>query len=134
MEWGKSKEIQAMRDLIDYYKELSKSSGEVPGSGGQYELLYKQLEGTLAAKLDAIKMGHLETASGLNLPQAKARKIGQTITPMNVAQLNKMHTTNPMSLGGTTFAPVNRKVLNPGWEEEGITRQSPYWNLFGYKI
>ena len=131
MAWGKSKEVQAMRDLIDYYKELSKSSGEVPGSGGQYELLYKQLEGTLASKQDAIKMGHLETASGLNLPQAKSGKFGQTITPMNIAQLNKMHTTNPMSLGGATFAPVNRKRLFP-WEEDDIEKRSPYWNLFGY--
>jgi len=126
MKWGKSKEIQAMRDLIAYYQ------GQSTATGDQYDLLAQQLRNTLASKQDAIKMGHLETASGLNLPQAKARKIGQTITPMNVAQLNKMHTTNPMSLGGATFAPVNQKVLNPGWEEEDITKRSPYWSLFGY--
>ena len=126
MAWGKSKEVQAMKDLIAYYQ------GQSTATGDQYDLLAQQLTSTLASKQDAIKMGHLETASGLNLPQAKARKVGQRIAPMNVAQLNKMHTTNPMSLGGATFAPVNQKVLNPGWEEEDITKRSPYWSLFGY--
>ena len=129
-----SKEVQAMRDLIDYYKELSKSSGEAPGSGGQYELLYKQLENTLASKEDAIKMGHLETASGLNLPQAKSGKFGQKITPMNVAQLNKMFTNNPMALGGATFAPVGKSLFPWRDEEDPIEKRSPYWNLFGYNV
>ena len=126
MAWGKSKEIQAIEDLIAYYQGLSKATGD------QYDLLAQQLTSTLASKQDAIKAGHLETASGLNLPQAKARKVGQRIAPMNVAQLNKMHTTNPMSLGGATFAPVNQKVLFPWREEEDIEKRSPYWSLFGY--
>ena len=128
MAWGKSKEIQAMEDLIAYYQGLSNYKGD------QYDLLSQQLGTTLAAKQDAIKMGHLETASGLNLPQAKSGKFGQKITPMNVAQLNKMFTNNPMALGGATLAPVGKSLFPWRDEEDPIEKRSPYWNLFGYNV
>ena len=103
MAWGKPKEVQAMEDLIAYYQGLSKATGD------QYDLLAQQLTSTLASKQDAIKAGHLETASGLNLPQAKARKVGQRIAPMNVAQLNKMHTTKPFR---RRFNYINQKIVS----------------------
>ena len=121
-----SKEVQAMEDLIAYYQ------GQSTATGDQYDLLAQQLKSTLASKQDSIKMGHLETASGLNLPQVKSGKFGQPKTAMNVSQLNKMFTTNPMSLGGATFAPVNQKSLFPWREEDDIEKRSPYWSLFGY--
>ena len=120
MAWGKSKEIAEMERLLDIYEKAGETR------------LAQELKVELAATEDAVKTGYLETASGRHLPQAKSGKFGQPKTAMNVAQLNKMFTTNPMSLGGATFAPVNMKVLNPGWEEEDITKRSPYWNLFGY--
>lgn len=120
MAWGKSKEIEEMERLIDIYEKAGETR------------LAQELKVELAATENAVKAGYLETASGRHLPQAKARKVGQRIVPMNIAQLNKMHTTNPMSLGGATFAPVNQKVLFPWREEEDIEKRSPYWSLFGY--
>ena len=120
MAWGKSKEIAEMERLIDIYEKAGETR------------LAQELKVELAATEDAVKTGYLETPSGRHLPQAKSGKFVQPKTAMNVAQLNKMFTTNPMSLGGATFAPVNQKVLFPWREEEDIEKRSPYWNLFGY--
>ena len=95
--------------------------------------LAQELRVELAAPENAVKAGYLEPAAVKHLPQAKSGKFGQPKIAMNVAELNKMFTTNPMSLGGATFAPVSKGLFPWRGEEDPIEKRSPYWSLFGYR-
>ena len=104
---------------------------------GTHPELAAALRATVANRAEAVKKGHLETASGRNLPIPTPKRSGRPqFGPQNYPDfaLTPFIAQNPMSLGGATFAPVNQKLLYPWREEEDIEKRSPIWNLMGYNV
>ena len=119
----KSKEREALEKLIQMYKDKSKNPGDAAS------MMAQKLRVELASMEDSLRQGHLDTAIG-DIPQAAPKSSGRAaFQPMNMQNFafKPFISDNPMSLGGETFAPVDRELLNP-YEK----RRSPYWNLFGY--
>jgi len=130
----KSKEREALEKLIARYDKLGRDTYNPDGSilkrgDSAAKTMAAKLRVDLGAMEDSLRQGHLDTAMG-DIPQAVPKASGRAaFQPMNMQNfaLKPFISDNPMSLGGQTFAPVDRELLNP-YEK----RRSPYWNLFGY--
>jgi hypothetical protein len=103
------------------------------GGSPQNKALAAQLRRDWLADKAAITQGHLATATG-TITQAKPKVSGRPQFGAQVAQdfaFSPHISKAPQSLGGATFAPVDRELLYPE-ETKGITRRSPWWGLMGY--
>jgi hypothetical protein len=114
---------QEQRDLL---KSLESGST-------QNQALAAQLRRDWLADKAAITKGHLATAIG-TITQAKPKVSGRPQFGPAVMQdfaFSPLISKAPQSLGGATFAPVDRELLYPE-ETKGITKRSPWWSLMGY--
>jgi len=99
----------------------------------QSQALAQQLKRDWLADEAAITKGHLATATG-TITQAKPKVSGRPQFGSAVMQdfaFSPHISKAPQSLGGATFAPVDRELLYPE-ETKGITKRSPWWGLMGY--
>ena len=99
----------------------------------QSQALAQQLKRDWLADEAAITQGHLATATG-TITQAKPKVSGRPQFGSAVMQdfaFSPHISKAPQSLGGATFAPVDRELLYPE-ETKGITKRSPWWGLMGY--
>jgi len=120
--FGKSKEYKALEKLIESY--------EARGDPKSKQMAAK-LKVELGALEDKLKQGYLDTAIG-DIPQASPKASGRAqFQPQNFKSfaMSPFISDNPLSMGGSTFAPVDREILNP--EEK---KRSPWWGLMGYNV
>jgi len=95
--------------------------------------LAEQLKRDWLADKAAVTKAHLATATG-TITQAKPKVSGRPQFGPKVAQdfaFDPFISKAPQSLGGATYAPVDRELLYPE-ETKGITKRSPWWSLMGY--
>jgi len=113
--------------------EQQKLLKSLEGGGAQNQALAAQLRRDWLADKAAVTQGHLATATG-TITQAKPKVSGRPQFGAQVAQdfaFSPHISKAPQSLGGATFAPVDRELLYPE-ETKGITKRSPWWSLMGY--
>ena len=125
MVFGKSKEYKALEELIKDYEDRG-----LKGDNKAKQMAAK-LKDALGAMEDKLKQGYLDTAIG-DIPQASPKASGRAqFQPQNFKSfaMSPFISDNPLSMGGATFAPVDRAVLNP--EEK---KRSPWWGLMGYNV
>jgi len=116
---GESERVKAYKA---YIRRLRKA--------GKHDLA-AQAELDLARLQDELTKGFLESAVG-DIPQASPQASGRPqFQPQNFKSfaMSPFLSDNPMSMGGATFAPVDREILNP--EEK---KRSPWWGLMGYNV
>jgi|TARA_R110000824_G_scaffold124945_1_gene283764 hypothetical protein len=122
MVFGKSEEYKAIEKLIKSYENRGDAKSKQMAA---------KLKVELAAMEDKLKQGYLDTAIG-DIPQASPKASGRAqFQPQNFKNfaMSPFISDNPLSMGGATFAPVDRAVLNP--EEK---KRSPWWGLMGYNV
>jgi len=116
---GENERVKAYKKLIAKLKEEGKKA------------LAAQAELDLANLQDELTKGFLESSIG-DIPQATPQSSGRAqFQPQNFKSfaMSPFISDNPMSLGGATFVPVDREILNP--EEK---KRSPWWSLMGYNV
>ena len=119
--------------LTPEQQELLRSLESGEKSSPTTQALAAQLRRDWLADKAAITQGHLATATG-TITQAKPKVSGRPQFGPAVMQdfaFSPHISKAPQSLGGATFAPVDRELLYPE-ETKGITKRSPWWSLMGY--
>ena len=119
--------------LTPEQQALLKSLESGKKSSPTTQALAAQLRRDWLADKAAITQGHLATATG-TITQAKPKVSGRPQFGSAVMQdfaFSPHISKAPQSLGGATFAPVDRELLYPE-ETKGITKRSPWWSLMGY--
>ena len=117
--FGDNERVKAYKKLIAKLKAEGK------------DVLAAQAELDLANLQDKLTAGFLESAIG-DIPQASPASSGRAqFQPQNFKSfaMSPFISDNPLSMGGATFAPVDREILNP--EEK---KRSPWWGLMGYNV
>ena len=117
--FGENERVKAYKKLIARLKADGKTT------------LAAQAELDLASLEDELTKGFLESAVG-DIPQASPKASGRAqFQPQNFKSfaMSPFISDNPLSMGGATFAPVDREILNP--EEK---KRSPWWGLMGYNV
>ena len=117
--FGDNERVKAYKKLIAKLKAAGKNT------------LAAQAELDLASLQDELTKGFLESSIG-DIPQASPASSGRAqFQPQNFKSfaMSPFISDNPLSMGGATFAPVDREALNP--EEK---KRSPWWGLMGYNV